>query len=147
MEPPSKQETFSLKRRAGVMEESKKTKKTKKVQEEQAQEVEEVQGIIQAITPQSSLPQSQQASSSSSSGNLEPFPNLFYGEDAEDVSSWTNILIQNGYKNEERLCRNFLGAYGNDKNSMITRLKNLTFNEEIARIIAKRILSFSGSIN
>lgn len=72
--------------------------------------------------------------------DLKPFENLFYGQDKDDIASWTQILGGIGYKNEEKLCRIFREAYEKDKEGIIRRLESLSFAQNHAQIIADRII-------
>ena len=141
----SKQETTSKKRTSEEREEHVKQNETKKEKKEKKSKKEEKENEEELIDapPYSHQSTSQQPSSINSRGNVtvSSFANLFYGRDKEDIDSWTKKLNDNGYNNENKLCRKFLQASKGNIDELISLLISFSFNQIHAIIIANRILS------
>lgn len=118
----------------------KEVKLTVNIQEDEDEVEEEIvtSTISSSLQPFHSIPQQ---TSSSNSNEIGLFQNLFYGEDSDDINAWTNILLQNGFKNEKYFLKTFIKAYGNNKDEMVHSLMELEFQRIYAKIIADRILS------
>lgn len=134
METPSKRGVAEAEAEAEMSESDTRnqTKKAKLNEEDSDDNNKEEEIIIQAPTA---------AIAERTHSSVGPFTKLFYGEDEDDVESWTTILLRNDFMNEKKLCSKFHRAYKNDKDQMICRLNVLGFTAEDAIIIAEIILN------